>query len=242
MIIRKAVLDDLPAIQKWLKEELKDKMAFAVSVTQLENGIDKNQLDVAIDENGDAVGFIRVETSCILIIRVRSNQRRAGIGRLLVDHVIKKEKNNDSMGVTGICVSPKALPFWQSFGPECVRPICSDHEFAYPIRRRNEVIPNTQRRELVLTLHPTNEFGQTTARTISAGYTNEDEADSYFLENDFVEYVMDGDTRLTVYDGSRKLFDDICDNVQLADGEREAPWVRFRYCTPTSRPRLACSL
>jgi GNAT superfamily N-acetyltransferase len=227
MRFRLATTTDLEIIRSWLKKEYDRSRAgkgFYGNINGIEKGQEKDELTVAIDDKDNLpVAFYHGNRCNAAILEVRPGYRRKGIGRLLVEHIIKCAKDKGYPGISGFCSPEKSLPFWLKMGFERVHNPNQTPEVAYPIRQKRQLPLNCERYDITFKLYE-DSGGNNLHKTqvISAALCGQD----YELEEDFVEYVYNSNSLLVIVSSGQELFRDEIRRIDEIGGEYEMPWLR----------------
>ncbi len=196
---------------------------FYNNTTLIEEVQKKDELTVAIDNKDNLPVAFYLGNGCnSAILEVRPDYRGKGIGRLLVEHIIKCAKNKGYPGISGSC-SPESLPFWLKMGFERVHNPNQTYEVAYPIRQKHQLPLNCERYDITFKLYEN--FGCNNpqkTKVISAALPGQ----YYDLEEDFVEYAYNHDTLLVVESAGQKLFGDSIKYIGEIGGDYDMPWLR----------------
>ena len=225
--IRTATAADLKIITSWLKEELDRsgaKKGFYDNINLIEEGQATGELVVAADKRDNSpIAFYLGRGHSAAILEVRPDYRQKGIGRLLMEHIIKCAKNKGFFGISGFCSPKESLPFWLKMGFEQVHNPNQTHEVAYPIRRRNKLPLNCKLYDITFKLYENDEsIEPRKTQIISAAMSGQ----KYELEEDFVEYVYDYNALLIIEVAGRELYKDSIKYIDDIGGERVEPWLR----------------
>lgn len=118
--VRKGREIDLPFIREWLALEVRGEQGFIHNWRMIEEACFEGQMLVWVDQEGP-VGFLIRGISLGSILQVKSDRKRHGIGRALVERAIREEEARDNAVLVVQCEPTTSIEFWKSMGFETHR-------------------------------------------------------------------------------------------------------------------------
>lgn len=118
--VRKGRTTDLPFIREWLALEVRGEQGFIHNWRMIEEACSEGQMLVWVDQEGP-VGFLIRGVSPGSILQVKSDRKRHGIGRALVERAIREEEVHDNAVLVVQCEPTTSIEFWKSMGFETRR-------------------------------------------------------------------------------------------------------------------------
>lgn len=118
--VRKGRIIDLPFIREWLALEVRGEQGFIHNWRMIEEACSEGQMLVWVDQEGP-IGFLTRGISPSSILQVKSDRKRHGIGRALVERAIREEEANDNAVLVVQCEPTTSIEFWKSMGFETQR-------------------------------------------------------------------------------------------------------------------------
>lgn len=118
--VRKGRKIDLPFIKEWLAAEVQGGRGFIHNWRMIEDACAEGQMLVWIDQQGP-VGFLTHGISPSSILQIKTDRKRRGIGRALVERAIKAEEARDNAVLIVQCEPATSIEFWKSMGFETQR-------------------------------------------------------------------------------------------------------------------------
>lgn len=221
--IRKATINDLNRVRTWLQQESDDGYdSFIVNFSLIEAGQRNGELTVLLDQ-GFPVAFALGEDN-LSILAVKRDRRNSGIGTELASHWFQKARERDLIGFDGECAPATSVQFWKKMGCTQVRREALNPWVAMPFPHSRELPDNYPIVSLTFELHdlcghPIPEWNFLTTAAIKP--------DGYMLAHDFVAYVPDRETRLTIR-GNELSISSKCKYIKNIGGESHGLWIRVR--------------
>jgi GNAT superfamily N-acetyltransferase len=143
--IRQSTNSDLEAIRSWLHQEeaagVRD--TFLCNWAIIERCHDEGSLTVYVDDvSGLPVAFQLNGLTDPGILQVRSDMRRRGIGKQLVEHCVRKAIEEDECFLMIECKPESSIPFWTEMG-FILYGEQAERKRAYRILPKRHVLPTT---------------------------------------------------------------------------------------------------
>ena len=110
-VVRQAIIDDLPVINGWLKDELRNGKGFIHNWTLIQNACFKGDM-IVYEIAGDPIGFLTHGLSRGTILQTKSSCLRQGIGRALVEYAVADEEGKNNAVVVIQCEPKSSVEFW----------------------------------------------------------------------------------------------------------------------------------
>jgi GNAT superfamily N-acetyltransferase len=118
--VRTAVTADLPFIREWLKSEERNGVGFIHNWGMIESACAKKMMKVFVTAEGP-LGFLTCGISYDTILQTKSDCKRHGIGRALVEHAIRDEEALNNAVLVIQCEPRSSVEFWSKMGFEAHR-------------------------------------------------------------------------------------------------------------------------
>jgi GNAT superfamily N-acetyltransferase len=223
-MIRKATTEDLEAVRKWLQQENDDgHHSFIVNMSMIEDGQRDGSLTVLVDKELP-VAFVLGEQN-LAILAVKQDRRSGGIGRKLATNWFEQARERDLIGFDGECSPSSSLSFWKKMG--CTQIKSQNHNpwVIMPFRKTHDLPDGVGTVRLSFELHDDDKKAIPGWEIVNAAII---ENDDYMLAQDFVAYVPDYNTRLTVWADGLAIRSTKVTHIQDIDGECYGSWIRVR--------------
>lgn len=114
-VLRPADERDLASIRAWLELEERDGEGFIHNWSLIEAAAAEQEMMVLSGADG-LVGFLTYGLTLGSILQVRSDHKRRGIGRQLVEHAIRKANAVGNPILVIQCEPKSSIPFWRRMG------------------------------------------------------------------------------------------------------------------------------
>lgn len=215
---------DLSVIRRWLKAKSSFYHNF-ISARRGDVWVCKEIGKVAV--LGFLSGRMRQRPS-MDIMEVREEHRKRGVGKSLVAFFLEQVQQHDPIGIEIQCEPKSSIGFWRRYGFVEVQHSYQDtnrfHYRALCFQTSSSLSADTERVSVRLKL---SEFKGTPSitdfETVAAQAGSE-----LYLQQHFVAYVYDSDTRVEIFVNGASIFKDKVKRIIPIGGERDCSFVRLR--------------
>lgn len=226
--IRKATADDMEQIHDWLQQEKDDGHdSFIVNFNMIEDGQRDGTLTVLLD-HGLPCAFALGEKN-LSIFAVKRDRRNRGIGTELASHWFQEARKRDLIGFDGECSPSTSVHFWKKMGCTQVKSWNANPWVVLPFRKTHQLPREANTVRLKFELHDGDDKAIPDWEEIDAAVIEDDD---YMLAQDFVAYVPDLNSRLTVWAGGLAIRSTKVSRIAEIDGARYGSWIRVRNLPP----------
>jgi GNAT superfamily N-acetyltransferase len=236
--VRKATVNDLTLLRRWLQQESDDgHHSFIVNFNSIEAGQENGSLTVLVDDLPIAFAL---GADNLGILAVKRDRRQKGVGRMLVAHWIQQARDRDLMGFNGECAPRNSLGFWKKMGCQEVE---SPHGkvgapwVAMPLGKKRELPPGVTCVPVSFEIFladdsPAPNWNFSTEAAVI-------EPDDFMLAEDFVAYVPRPDARVVIRVDKSQVANLRVSDIEKYGGSRNFPWIRVRDLDPRPGNRFS---